>query len=436
MTSLHLSGKWDTPDADVRRATLALIEAHKPLAVSHTEAAEHIGALFNLPGFRLFGRGECALHLRDDTLATARDVVLSPLPIPRRNNAQCKALVVEVDASALGPAHTRIVLHLPSGVEGATGIRRNEQGRVWRDCIAGLQRLVATIDGPIVITGDWNISILRRWVRRFLRREFPGFDFRVPPRGTHGRRAIDFSLVRGFTVTASTVLNNPASDHRAVLERMKETVVTRGIYPAAKHLLIPPGSNDPAIVPRVAILHVDAGNAESLHTFFRDRSGGIESHFHIQRDGDVEQYRNIFWQADANFRANDFAVSIETQGFGSGQWTPEQLASIKRLLLWLKSEAGIPLVKCPRWDGAGVGYHVQFGAPGPWTPVAKSCPGPDRIKQFDAALVPWMKSLAPLPPTRLTRARTELEAIAKAREVRHPIQARAIRSALKMLPKR
>lgn len=164
-----------------------------------------------------------------------------------------------------------------------------------------------------------------------------------------------------------------------------------GLCPFAEHKLIPAGSNDPAIKPRVAILHVDAGNNPSLYEFFRDRSGGIESHFHVRQDGVIEQYRSIFRQADANHLGNDFAVSIETQGYGDGEWNAAQLESIKRLLLWLNDVAGIPLVKCPKWDGAGVGYHVQFGAPGYWTPVAKSCPGPKRIAQFNGVLVPWFK---------------------------------------------
>jgi hypothetical protein len=45
-------------------------------------------------------------------------------------------------------------------------------------------------------------------------------------------------------------------------------------------------------------------------------------------------------------------------------------------------------VKCPAWDGAGVGYHTLF--PGRWDKRNASCPGPDRIKQFNAVLVPWM----------------------------------------------
>lgn len=165
------------------------------------------------------------------------------------------------------------------------------------------------------------------------------------------------------------------------------------LCPFAVHRLIPPGSSDPRITPRVAILHVDAGNADSLYAYFNGPSGGIESHFYVQRDGGLEQYRDTNWQADANLDANDFAVSIETQGYGVGEWTAEQLATIKRLLLWLhEAHPAIRLAKCDRWDGSGIGYHVQFGAPGHWTPVAKSCPGPDRVRQFHNVIVPWLEA--------------------------------------------
>lgn len=175
------------------------------------------------------------------------------------------------------------------------------------------------------------------------------------------------------------------------------------IYPRAVQKLIPPGPSDPRITPRVAILHVDAGNAESLYTYFRDRSGGVESHFHIRRDGTVEQYRDTDFEADANYRANPFAVSIETQGYGDGTWSAAQLSAIKALLKWLNKTHDIPLVKCATWDGTGVGYHVQFGAPGYWTPVAKSCPGPQRIKQFETLLVPWMREVSKTAPPKKTR---------------------------------
>ena len=164
------------------------------------------------------------------------------------------------------------------------------------------------------------------------------------------------------------------------------------LIPFAEHKLIPPGSNDPRIKARIGILHVDAGNAYDLYEYFAERSGGIESHGHIAKDGHLFQYRDTDWQADANHLANDFAISFETQGYGEGEWTDEQLATIKRVMLWAKKAHGIPLRVVTRWDDpvGGWGYHTLFGAPSPWTPVAKSCPGPDRKTQFHDVLVPWM----------------------------------------------
>lgn len=170
------------------------------------------------------------------------------------------------------------------------------------------------------------------------------------------------------------------------------------LCPFARHRLIPPGSNDPRIIPVGAVLHVDAGNASSLYDYFSGPSGGIESHFHVQLDGDIEQYRDTAYEADANYRGNSWVsggrryglISIETQGYEYGEWTTAQLASIKRLLRWLADTHDFPLQKAPGWQGPGVGYHVMFGAPGPWTPEAKSCPGDRRIEQFHDELVPWM----------------------------------------------
>ncbi|MFP5367745.1 MAG: N-acetylmuramoyl-L-alanine amidase [Actinomycetes bacterium] len=206
------------------------------------------------------------------------------------------------------------------------------------------------------------------------------------------------------------------------------------VYGGATQKLIPPGSNDPRIKPRVAILHVDAGNNESLYTYFRDRSGGIESHFHVRRDGLVEQYRDTAYQADANYKANDFAVSIETQGYGEGTWSAAQLAAIKGLLRWLNEVHDIPLQKVDTWDGSGVGYHVQFGAPGPWTPVAKTCPGPQRIKQFESLLVPWMREASRATPPKTTRGPEVDAALANLRKAKGKGQrAAALRAARRSL---
>jgi hypothetical protein len=155
--------------------------------------------------------------------------------------------------------------------------------------------------------------------------------------------------------------------------------------------LIRPGSNDPRITPRIAVLHTDGGNAENLGPYFDGPSGGIESHFHISKSGHLYQYRDTDWEADANYRANPFAVSIETQGTGAEEWTEAQIVKIVRLLKWLNSTHKIPLRVCDTWDGAGIGWHIQFGSPGPWTPSSKVCPGPKRIAQIGTTIIPALE---------------------------------------------
>lgn len=173
------------------------------------------------------------------------------------------------------------------------------------------------------------------------------------------------------------------------------------LMPFAEKKLIAAGSNDPEIIPIGVILHVDAGNNESLFDFFKYRSGGIESHGHIQLNGHLEQYRDTEREADANYKANSFYgadgrrygyISIETQGWGDGEWTDAQIETIKQILVWARETHGIPLIVCTSPTARGVGYHTLFGAPSAWTPVAKSCPGPRRKVQFHNIIVPWMQS--------------------------------------------
>lgn len=171
-------------------------------------------------------------------------------------------------------------------------------------------------------------------------------------------------------------------------------------YPDAVKRNIPPGDNDPSIKgnQRIVVLHVADSNVDSLHDYFNGPSGGVESHFYVRKDGTLDQYRDTDWQADANLDANNFSVSIETQGLAAGTWTDSQLVTIKELLLWLHEQhPGIPLIVCTAWDGHGIGYHVMWGSPSHWTPVAKSCPGPERIKQFENDITPWLQAGAPTP---------------------------------------
>lgn len=170
------------------------------------------------------------------------------------------------------------------------------------------------------------------------------------------------------------------------------------IYPNAIKKLIRPGSHDPRMDACGIVFHVAVSKSDSLHTFFL-HDGGIESHFYVRYDGTVEQYRDTAWEADAQSKGNSFFrhgrrvgfISVETEGMGPGTWTKAQVESLQALTLWAAAEHGFPLRKCPGPYSPGVGYHRLFSA---WNPNHHSCPGPDRVRQFDRVFVPWLHGAA------------------------------------------
>lgn len=187
------------------------------------------------------------------------------------------------------------------------------------------------------------------------------------------------------------------------------------VCPFAVQRLIPPGSNDPRIKARAVIWHVAVSMADSLHDYFDGPSGGIESHFYINWRGKIDQYRDTAYEADANLDANSFAISVETAGWANGRWNLLQRRAIKKLSLWLHEAEGIPFKVCESPTGSGHGYHTMWGAPSPWTPVAKSCPGPNRIKQFEAWLTSWLEKQNQPELTRGDDIDTALESLATAK---------------------
>ncbi len=169
-------------------------------------------------------------------------------------------------------------------------------------------------------------------------------------------------------------------------------------YSSASWRPLPENANQGPMKPTQVILHSAVGSG-SLYNFFNGRSN-LECHFWVGLKGTVEQYMSTTVEADANFKANPRAISIETADNGhpdSFEWTSEQIAAIAKILVWANLVHHIPLAKCSDWDKPGIGYHTMFGAPGHWTPVAKSCPGTIRKKQFDKVLSVAKKLKSPGP---------------------------------------
>jgi len=156
-------------------------------------------------------------------------------------------------------------------------------------------------------------------------------------------------------------------------------------------------------------MHSAAGRG-SLYNFFLG-SSNLESHFWISNTGLIEQYVDTNVRADANLKANGFAISVETESSPAAteRWTPEQAAALVALGDWAAREHGIPRVQIPTWNGAGFGWHIMFGAPGPWTPVAKSCPGPARVPQARDEIIPAIKAAGSTEGEGFLSALTEAE---------------------------
>ena len=165
------------------------------------------------------------------------------------------------------------------------------------------------------------------------------------------------------------------------------------------HKLLPEWRSQPRIRPVLILDHSIVGSAIGAWWYFHDATG-IEAHFIVRgrrsgsQDGHIWQLMDTDRQADANFHANDKAISIETEDDGDPDtqpWTQEQLES----LAWLHNKlvAVHPTIRrreATDCDGPGLGYHSKLGAPSCWTPMAaKTCPGkPVRVAQWRRVLLP------------------------------------------------
>lgn len=167
-----------------------------------------------------------------------------------------------------------------------------------------------------------------------------------------------------------------------------------------------PLSTNPSIEgpcePEIGCLHTMVGSLWGTDAYFmKEGYGGTESHFGVGYDGQVIQWQDTLYQADANLNGNDRVISIETADKGPGfpawtgsnvpAWTNAQVNAIARLLVWLNKVHGIPLVLIPNTaeSSEGIGYHRQ--GIDPWrcstcerwsTAYGKVCPGDRRVNQI------------------------------------------------------
>lgn len=162
-------------------------------------------------------------------------------------------------------------------------------------------------------------------------------------------------------------------------------------YPVATWRPIPEQFSQPHIRPTQFIFHRQVGLG-SLFGFYSSAGVVVESQLWVGKDGRAEQYLDTTVRADANLEANmrpdgTGAVSCEFEGgLNNEPLTDAQIATAVVLLRQAHERDGIPLRFCRNPEDPGVGWHVMWGAPGPWTPVAKTCPTKPVIAQLPAIL--------------------------------------------------
>lgn len=157
------------------------------------------------------------------------------------------------------------------------------------------------------------------------------------------------------------------------------------------------------IVPDQIILHslANNNNFEAGWSWMVSPSNQLEAHVAIRLDGYRRQAVPYRMRADANYHANSDdrgygAISVETDSSINAEepWTPDQVESTVELLTELCLEFDIPARLCRDPEDPGIGWHIMWGTPGEWTPVAKACPGPARIKQVPGIVERVAKNLA------------------------------------------
>jgi hypothetical protein len=167
---------------------------------------------------------------------------------------------------------------------------------------------------------------------------------------------------------------------------------------ASVRLLARPKPPSP-LRPTQIIVHTANATLPAVDVRFRRPGARGWSHFGVSAAGKITQWLDTAAPADSAYRANlrsdgTGAISVTTEGHVSEPWTDAQLDALIRLHWWLLStHPGVAYRACRTPADPGLAHHTLFGSPSPWTPIAKSCPGPRRTEQWEDFLLP--RVLAP-----------------------------------------
>jgi hypothetical protein len=186
----------------------------------------------------------------------------------------------------------------------------------------------------------------------------------------------------------------------------------------------------PVIRCRGLLVHTNAASrpASLSGTYnYGNIDGNTKPHYQVQMDGTAEKFLPSDRKGTANYRADDFFLSIETQDMGyptpgDVRWTPAQAEVIATIIAFEAITNQFPIETPKAWDGTGVGAHTDPFTYPYWTKhQGKTCPGAWRKAQLRDEVMPraraikfeWQNFSAPNPPE-------EDEDVATARRIFKP----------------
>jgi hypothetical protein len=173
----------------------------------------------------------------------------------------------------------------------------------------------------------------------------------------------------------------------------------------------------------IVCFHTMVGSLWGTDNYFRQGGySGTESHFGVGYNGEILQWQDTRYRADANLDGVDRVLSVETADMGTGfpawggenvpAWTPAQIEANAEIAAWVHVTHGIPLRLIPNTaqSSRGIGWHRQ--GIDPWrcstcerwsSSSGKVCPGNRRVEQMPLVVARARVFVGtPLPPPNLT----------------------------------
>ena len=170
-------------------------------------------------------------------------------------------------------------------------------------------------------------------------------------------------------------------------------------------------------------LHTMVGTLAGTDSMFqKDGTVGTESHFGVGEHGEIYQWVDTAYTADANYLGSGHVISIETADYAGSfgrwntagdnvpYWNDKQIASIVRIILWAAAEHDIPIRQMKDVTDRGIGYHAM-GVPRNGLPTrlqgtryqwskypGKVCPGKKRISQVPTIVKLAQQGTTPTAP--------------------------------------